>query len=180
MSYIPSIYRSTPQQVSVTTIGSNIAISSVDPNYSRITILGQGSVDTSGFVQPSRLRVSFVDATHIIAAGVGNAIVLIEEFNPRFFRQAFHHGTITIGVAATSGSDASGLTLGGKAFPVHNGETSARSSSPGLGLSLTEAMVRTTLSLNRGTGVVSANCASAPYADGQGTIVIGYTLIDPK
>lgn len=174
--YRQSIYKSPPQTVLVAASGT-AAITAVDPNYSRITPLGFESNDTTGAVAAARGAVRFNSGTQVAEfTGAGACYVLIEEFRPSDFLQAFQHGTVTIAASSANGSHAHGLTLGPKASVFFRGSTSNRTADGGL--ALTEAMVAPTLHLNGAT--VDAFNAQFPYAGGDGTIDCYYTLVDPK
>ncbi len=176
MSYLASMYREAPQQISITG-GSTAAIPvTVDTNYSRITVLGWAGDNGGGTVTGSRFRVSFSSGSQLTSSGSATAIVVVEYFHRRFFRQAFRHATVTIATTATSGNDAHGLTLGSKAFVVANGHTSDRTLDGGSALQ--EAQVLAKLSLSGAN--VTATCVAADYAGGPGSVIVNYTLIDPK
>ena len=177
MTYLPSIYKSTPQQVTITA-GGTAAIAAVDTNYSRLTLLGFQSSNAGGVVDPNQIRVSFNSTTQLVASGQGSVYVLVEEFNPLFFRQAFQHGNVTIPSGGTSVTTPHGLTLGSKACVGWRGSLSGRGNSPSVPLNLTEAQVRPRLQLS-GANII-ATVGQVDYFDGTGTVVVGYTLMDPR
>lgn len=181
MSFIPSIYKSAPQIIPAA-LGSN-AITSVDKDYSRETLMGWGtSSDFGQLVSQSQCRYKITTNTNLevytvgdVGAGTPNLNILIEEFLPIFFRQAFFRGELTMGPATNTATYPTGLTLGSKAFVLHLGNSSDIAAPP----LRPERAVNCNLSINRGTGVVTATRVGTA-SDGAGTMSTGFLVIDPK
>lgn len=179
--FIPSIYKSAPQVLSGNGPGyatpTDLVITSVNPLYTRLTILGWIG-GAGGTVSPSQVICKVKDATHITISGGGAYRIVVEEFLPGFFNQAFQYGIVTIPTTTITGSTAHGLTLGSNAFVVWLGNESNRAADLGGGLALTEAQVRATLRLS-GANVI-ADCTLADYAASPGSVTVNYLLIDPR
>lgn len=180
MSFIPSIYRSAPQTINAS-FGANL-ITSVDRDYSKLGFVGLLSLNGSGVVSPQIFGAELTTDTNVQVTGLTlatfNIFIRVEEFLPLFFRQAFHHASVDITALNLDGTYNSGLTLGPKAFLSFNGSFSTLSGSSG-GLSLTEAQVNAGLSLDVGTGIVTATRGQIAYDTG-GVLTSFFTIIDPK
>jgi hypothetical protein len=179
--FIPSIYKSTPQVIAAA-FGTN-AISSVNRSYSRETLLGWGTGSDFGqLVSDSQCRYKITSNTTLevysvgdVSAGTPLLNILIEEYLPFFFRQAFYRNDITIADTDSNNTLNTGLSLGSKAFVLHLGNSSNIPAPP----IRAERQVNCTLSLNRATGVVTASRVGDASVNG-GTLTTSFLVIDPK
>lgn len=177
--FIPSMYKSVPQSLSVTAGGSPYTITSVNTNFSRLSIIGWESTDQSGAVNDViGLRASFLSSTSVQINGGGVGHLLVEEFFGGFFLQNFFYGICTISGSSVTATNSTGLTLGAKAFVV----TPGQSESIGVVGSKAVAQATATLSLNTGTGVVTATRFEGlnPGAGDTGDLIVGFCVIDPR
>jgi hypothetical protein len=172
------MYKSTPQ--SIVAVAGNNLISSVNPLYTRLTHNGPRSSNSGGFVSANRGMLQMVDATHFSLTNplrASGMVVLVEEFIPGFFRQAFQWGNITIPSGTTQATIAHGLSLGPNAYVIATGSISNRGPDTG-GLALAEAQVMADVELSGGNLI--ASCDEVDYGTNPGNITVGYCLIDPR
>ena len=116
------------QTVQVTNAAVNpldVAITAVDPAYTRISAIAGQQFNNESF------RIALMSATNVRFTNFTNSSgnpdfnvnvkLLVEEYLPFFFRQAFHYGVVTLGSGVVSNSVNTGLTFGPKALLVSLG-----------------------------------------------------------
>lgn len=180
--FIPSIYKSAPQVITINSGNGDYAISSIDPNYTRVTPLGYPSANDNGFVNQKYLVARIKTATLLeIVAGAEtgtNAFagkVLIEEYLPLFFRQVFYRSNIVVTDNNLNNTENTGLTLSSKAYVLPMGWNGAVTIEEG---NIAAASVQVGFSLVTATGIVTMSRNRCP---GNGGSLTGYFMvIDPK
>lgn len=179
--FIPSIYKTAPQVVAVGSLAT-AAISAVnDVNYTKLSVLGFESSNQTGALNTGSEfpRLTLNSTVQIENKGRCLINVLVEEFLPGFFRQAFVYQTLAIGPSAFTGTYNSGLTLGPNAYVHYLGVSDAFAVAGTLAL----AQMTAKLDLNIGTGVVTGTrferiTDSDP--SGTGNLTVGFIIIDPR
>lgn len=179
--FIPSIYKSAPQVIHINAGNGDYAISSVNPNYTRVTPQGFPAADASGFPISKYLVARIKNATTLeIVAGADNfapapafsGYVLVEEFLPLFFRQIFYRSSITLTDETLSGTENTGLTLSDRAYVLSMGWSGSASI-------LVSSSVQVGFSIDTSTGIVTMN-RSYTFAGNTGSITGYFMVIDPK
>lgn len=172
--FIPSIYKSTPQKLNVNVNGV-VGISTVNKNYTRLSILGvnQGGNDLV-YARAALNSNSQVEVFGLSSVSFTPSLdILIEEFLPLFYRQPFYFNTVDITDLSQSNTVNTGLTLGPKAFVVHLGSNFSPAS-----IAIASYIMMSRVSLNIATGVVTA---TRTLGDGaSNTLTTGFMVIDPK
>lgn len=177
--FIPSMYKSTALYTCV--LGNN-TITAVDRNYTRLTFQGFKNTNASGFVWPTDWVYEITSNTNInvvnLAFNTASIKIRVEEFLPLFFKQTFYHGAVEIPTQQFSGTFNTGRTYSNKAFIVFNGFNGGISGTESLALA--EAQLEAELTLDPGTGIVTATRHTLDYAASPGSVFYYYTIIDPK
>lgn len=179
--FIPSLYKTTPQQVVVGAHATAAITAVTNVNYTKLSLLGFESSNQTGALNNGSeiARLTLNSTVQIENVGGSLVNVQVEEFIPGFFRQAFVYQTLTIAANALTGTYASGLTLGSKAYVHWLGCSDTFVYSGTLAL----AQLSAKLSLNVGTGVVTGTrfeklTDSDPLATG--LLTVGFIIIDPR
>jgi hypothetical protein len=173
MSFVSSVYRGV-QQVLVGV--GDTTITAVDVKYTKLSLQGHQSYDTSGWPSPNALRITLANATTINATGQGVAYVTVEEFAALWLRQPIRYAMVTIPTATNVGYDDHGLSLGPKAYVVYLGHTGNRTNDGGI-LAPVENRMDPTIWL--GGTQIGASTNQGPYATG-GLVYVNYCLVDPR
>jgi len=175
--FLPSLYKSF-QSIPVTnttTLPLDVAIASVDTNYTRISTQGAELYHFYRFRinLTSAINVRFHDF-HNSSGNSGQAArttLIVEEFVGLFFHQPFYYGTVVLGQSVVTNSVNTGLTLNSKAFLVS------------LGFEVTFNQVLATspettanLALSGSTVTATRTIANSSAGD----LTCGFLLIDPK
>lgn len=185
--FIPSMYKSVQSVSFVATPATVFPLDVTIPTAivtrnTRITLQGWASANDTGFIPNGTCRYELLNTTTIRVYNIGEfgsslsfrGSFLVEEFSSFFLRQAIYYSSGDHVDGQDTITVATGLTLGSKAFVIHNGCQVITSADPQLEADETTSRV----SLNVGTGVVTITRIG--WFDVSGILRTNFAVVDPR